>query len=264
MNKIEEILENMKRLNQENRSTTFQPSSTELSNRYECPLCEDRGILLEEGPLGMPVGRKCSCIEQKAIKRLIANSGMTDEQRNYRLEDFKPTAKTKGMFQLVKRYLEKIPDILNQNSNSKGLALIGNYGIGKTTLVCVIANKFIENRIPVIYAVTPDLMGELKAAMFSKDPMELENKIQKLSTTEVVIFDDVAREKITERVKEQYFRIIDYRYRNKLTTIFTSNYSFDELEDDDKLGEAISSRLAQMTRDFAIQVKADNYRLMGG
>lgn len=264
MKPIEEVLENMKRLNQENRSTTPQPLLTGYGNRFECPLCQDRGIVLEDGPFGLPVGKQCSCIEQKAIKRLIMNSGMTDEQRKYRLEDFKPTPKTKGMYELVKRYLDKIPDILNQGTYSKGLALIGNYGIGKTTLVCVIANKFIENRVPVIYAVTPDLMGELKAAMFSKDPMELENKIQKLSTTEVVIFDDVAREHITERVKEQYFRIIDYRYRNRLTTIFTSNYPFEELEDEGLLGEAISSRLAQMTRDFAIQVKADNYRLNGG
>jgi DNA replication protein DnaC len=237
-------------------------STAKSSQPVECELCQDREIIVETDDQGLPVAKVCSCKAQKAFKRLIKGSGMTDEQLRTRIEDYKPTPQTMPMFKLVKRYLGLIPGILQQSTYSKGMALLGSYGIGKTMLAAIVANKFLEHQVPVIFVPTPELIGDLRVAQFSEDKQELENKIHALSTVPVIVFDDLGKEKITDWVQAQYFRIIDARYRNKLATIITSNYSFEEISE--KLGEAVSSRLLQMTRDHAIDVVAGNYRLIGG
>lgn len=184
---------------------------------------------------------------------------MSKEQQEMRIEHYELTSETAPMVNIVKAYMERIPEILEDDSVSKGLALMGSYGIGKSMLAAIVANKLLESKVPVAFVVTPDLMGELKMAQFQEGGKELEEKIQKLSTIPVVVFDDLGKEKITEWVQTQYFRIVDGRYRNRLATIITSNYSFAEL--DDRLGEAVSSRIYQLTKNAEIYLKAENYRM---
>lgn len=210
------------------------------------------------------VATPCRCQEQKAIRRMLKNSGLTPEQQQVRLADFKPTEQTMGMYRMVQRYLEEFPGIYASDAVNKGLAMTGTVGIGKTMLAVAITNELLERRIPTVYVTTPDLMGELLATQFSQGGNEeLERKIQKLSTVAVAIFDDVAKEKITDRVRTQYFRIIDGRYRNRLTTIITSNYGMDEIEErlGENGGDAIASRLYALTKGRQIHVRADDYRL---
>ncbi len=111
-----------------------------------------------------------------------------------------------------------------------------------------------------MFVVTLDLMSELRAAQF-REANDLEEKITKLTTIPVVIFDDVGKEKPTEWVQNQYFRIIDGRYRRNLTTIFTSNLGFKELA---KIFDtAIISRLFELTKGRQVEVKAKDYRKVG-
>jgi DNA replication protein DnaC len=197
---------------------------------------------------------------------MIKNAGLTPEQQKVRLADYKPTEQTMGMYRMVQRYLEEFPDIYASDAINKGLALTGSVGIGKTMLAMTITNELLERKIPTVYVTTPDLMGDLLATQFSEcGNEELERKINKLATVPIAIFDDVAKEKITERVRTQYFRIVDGRYRNRLTTIITSNYGMDEIEErlGENGGDAIASRLYALTKGRQIHVRADDYRLKG-
>lgn len=57
-----------------------------------------------------------------------------------------------------------------------------------------------------------------------------------------LILDDIGTSKTTDWVLEQLYLLINYRYEMKLTTIYTSNYSLDELGE--KLGDdRIPSRI---------------------
>lgn len=192
---------------------------------------------------------------------MIKHSGLTPEQRGITLERFKATHRTKEMYLVVKDYLAEFGDILAGDSYSKGLALTGTVGVGKTMLAMVVANELLARQIPVIFISTPDLMAELLAAQFSDDKTELEQKIRRLSEVQVVIWDDLAKEKATDWVRTQYYRIVDARYRNKLPTLYTSNLTQDQIAD--RLGEAVASRLYALTRDRQVIVEAEDYRITG-
>ena len=99
-------------------------------------------------------------------------------------------------------------------------------------LAQIIASEIMNDRkTSVIFLPTTSLMGELRAAQFAEGGAEYEQRIDRLIKADVVIFDDLGKEKPTEWVQTQYFRIIDGRYNAKKTTSFTSNFELDTLAD---------------------------------
>jgi DNA replication protein DnaC len=260
---LQATLERIRR-NLKNPGTRHSGSLTDKSSlaEHECPVCQDREFVLEPNPDGSWRAIPCKCREQKAVNRMLKASGLTAEQRAVRLKDFKPSTKTMAMYRQVKRYLDEFPAIYESNAVNKGMALTGTVGIGKTMLVTAIANELLERRIPTAFVVTPDLIAELRAAQFTDGGQDMEKKIHKLAATQVCIFDDVAKEKPSEWVQTQYFRIVDGRYRNRLPTIFTSNFSFDQIAE--RLGDAVSSRLYALTKERQVYVEAEDYRTKPG
>jgi len=191
---------------------------------------------------------------------MFKNSGIDPEQRAYTLKDYCITPENENLFVTANEYIAKLPEIYSQSGYNKGLALMGTVGTGKTMLATIIANEFMAHRIPVAFVITADLMDELRQSQFG-EARDLEDRIKRLVTTPVVFFDDIGKEKATEWVQNQYFRIVDGRYRSKLTTIFTTNLSFRELGN--RLGDAVVSRLYEMTKDRQVVVKAKDYRKFG-
>ena len=224
----------------------------------KCLLCNDIGVVTREKD-GQWYGSLCHCVEQKSIECMIQASGLSGDERSIRFEQFEVTRQTEKMNQVVQLYLMEFPEIFRSRTASKGMALTGYVGTGKTMLVQAVANELLDRKIPVIFVVTPALIGELRAAQFNASGQEIEEKILTLSTVDVAIFDDVAKEKISEWVQTQYFRIVDNRYRRRLPTIFTSNHNIDGISQ--RLGDAVASRLYDLTKGRQVWCEADDYRL---
>lgn len=229
----------------------------------ECQICEDRELVLEDRN-GSWVATPCICKEQKVLRKMFKNSGLTPKQQEFTMNDYKASQKTSGIVKMIQKYIQQFPDLFAGDQVNKGFALIGSVGIGKTMLAAIVANELLQRKIPVVFVSTANLMGELRSSQFTEGGQDHEEKHKKLVTAPVVIFDDVGKEKPTEFVQFQYFRILDGRYSNRLTTSFTSNFSFEQLAKQfDVHGEAIVSRLFALTRDHQAFVKADDYRISG-
>lgn len=232
---------------------------TQDKPKFECPICEDREIVLINGDTASP----CECKAKKAVSRRLKASGLTPKQMKYTLDQYKVTDQNKSLYQGTKQYLKAWPELINSNSRSKGFCMLGTPGIGKTMLSCIIAKDMLEKGIPVVFVPSSDLMAELRQAQFRDDGKEnMESKIETLSNVPALILDDVGKEKPTEWVQSMYYRLIDLRYRNNLLTGFTSNYFMGELEE--RLGEfgpATVSRLLGMAKDYVLVAQGDDWRM---
>lgn len=254
MNHFEQVLENLKLKNEAFKAANPYPVE---QKQYECPLCEDRELIVTEQPDGTLIARNCQCKAQKVQKRIFKASGLTEEQAGMTINDFKATKDTMTMYMMVKKYIDS-----KAWTENKGFALIGSVGAGKTMLAQIVATEIMKNRNNIIFLPTTSLMAELRAAQFAEGGTEYEYRIDRLINADVVIFDDIGKEKPTEWVQNQYFRIIDGRYNLKKTTGFTSNYEFGQLADRfSEFGDAILSRIIAMTREYQVNVKTSDYRI---
>lgn len=166
------------------------------------------------------------------------------------------------MFEGVKKYLDSWPELIKSDSISKGFFLVGNAGIGKTMLSCIIAKDMLDKGISVVFVSSADLLSELRQAQFSKDREGIEAKIETLGSVQALILDDISKEKPTEWAQSMYYRLIDLRYRNNLLTGFSANYYPQDLEERlGDFGEATVSRILGMTRNYFLSAQDYDHRL---
>ncbi len=161
----------------------------------------------------------------KRVERIIKNSKMSKRNLSYKFDNYEPNNSNRKVFNNLKKYSERLVNGIEK----KGLILIGNNGVGKTHLACSIANKLIENGTPVIYGTLINLLAELRNS-YDIDKNISEMEIFKLyENVDLLIIDDLGKEKPSEWGLEKLFTIVNSRYENNLPVIITTNYNQNSL-----------------------------------
>lgn len=161
----------------------------------------------------------------RKVEKIIKNSKMSKRNLNYKFENFEINNNNRKTYQNLKDYSQKLVN----NIEKKGVILVGDNGVGKTHLACSIANELIKNGIPVIYGTLINLLAELRNS-YDVDNNISEMEIIKLyKNVELLIIDDVGKEKPSEWGLEKLFTIINSRYENNLPVIITTNYNQESL-----------------------------------
>ncbi len=184
----------------------------------------------------------------KRVERIIKNSKMSKRNLNYKFDNFSSNTSNKKVLDNLKNYSEKLVNGIEK----KGLVLVGNNGVGKTHLACSIANKLIENGTPVIYGTLINLFAELRNS-YDIDNNISEMEIIKLyENVNLLIIDDLGKEKPSEWGLEKLFTIVNSRYENNLPVIITTNYNQSSLVErlslngEIETAKSIISRLYEM------------------
>jgi len=121
--------------------------------------------------------------------------------------------------------------------NGNNLLIYGeNKGNGKTSLACAIANYYIRYRAknlvtyePVVYFIkSAKFLEDLRRQYDNPDPA-FPKIMELIETVPLLIIDDIGAEKPSDWVRERLLNIIDERYSNNLSIIYTSNCSLNEL-----------------------------------
>lgn len=131
--------------------------------------------------------------------------------------------------------------------NPCSVFLCGDYGTGKTHFAfAMIREMFYTCQKPLWprYYSSPKLDSHLLASIKSESGDRYD--IEKIASAELLFIDDIGRETKSERIKRQYFEILNSRYVNELPTILTSNFSIDEL------GEVIDGAIASRIQEWQI------------
>ena len=191
------------------------------------------------------------------VDKIIKNSKMSKRNLNYKFDNFEVNSNNKKVYQSLKNYNEKLVNEVER----KGLILVGNNGVGKTHLACSIANELIKNGIPIIYGTLINLLAELKNTYDVYNNIS-EMKIIKLyEKVDLLIIDDLGKEKPSEWGLEKLFTIINSRYENNLPVIITTNYNQNSLIDrlsingEIETAKSIISRLYEMCKGINITGK---------
>lgn len=173
---------------------------------------------------------------------------------------------------LGKRFSSRTFDTFNQNENKKiyvackryvdnrifdaeknGLIICGACGTGKTHLAAAIANSLADEGVSVLFDTFGGHLEKLKEEFSAEGRPGYMNFMK---SVDMLILDDVGKEKQTEWSESVMFGIINSRYESMKPVIITSNFSQAELEE--YFGNACYSRLIEMC--YALNTSGEDYR----
>ena len=131
-----------------------------------------------------------------------------------------------------------IDKVLSWQTNPTGMVLHGDSGLGKTRVAMMLLNRlhFAGRR------VVPLLAGRFAyncMTLLGKSTEAFADFYQGLIAADVVLLDDLGKEKLTERVECELFSLIEERSQHLRPIIVTTNTTGDTLEsrfDDDRAG----------------------------
>ncbi len=197
----------------------------------------------------------------RKVEKIIKNSKMSKRNLSYKFDNFELNTSNKKVFNNLKNYSEKLVNGIEK----KGLILVGNNGVGKTHLACSIANKLIENGIPVIYGTLINLLAELRNSYDTDNDISEMEIIKLYENVALLIIDDLGKEKPSEWGLEKLFTIINSRYENNLPVIITTNYNQNSLVErlslngEIETAKSIISRLYEMC--YLVKIEDIDHRI---
>lgn len=142
------------------------------------------------------------------------------------------------------------------SDDGQGLFIHGEYGTGKTSLaVCVLKAHIERYCVAGNFVTVPALLDEIRATY--RDDSDGESALMsRVTSTSLLVLDDIGAERPTEWVVEKLFTVINYRHDHLLPTVFTSNLSIPQLAE--RLGERTTWRIVEMSE--VIHLKGPNLR----
>ncbi|HEO6656909.1 TPA: ATP-binding protein [Streptococcus agalactiae] len=191
--------------------------------------------------------------KQMEIERLKKNCFNSIIQWSYTFENYQ--GEENQSLIIAKNFVKDYEEMKKENI---GLLFYGSVGSGKTYLACCIANALIEDyQIGVKIRNFAQIINELQKGGFDFDKNAY---IESLVNTSVLILDDLGIERDTSYAKEQVYNIVNNRYLKQKPTIFTTNLSYDTIQNckDSVEYQRIYSRIIEMC--IPVMVVGEDFR----
>jgi DNA replication protein DnaC len=197
-----------------------------------------------EDRFGMLVDIEYDSRKSNRIKRLIKNAEF--DQPNANVMDIDYTSGRK-----LNKNLIKSLSTCEYITEYRNLFITGATGCGKTYMACAFGMEACKQFYKTKYVRLPDLLMDLETARYEKNYRKV---LAKFTNPLVLILDEWLLLKPTEQEQRDIFELL-HRRRKKSSTIFCSQYSFEEWYD--QLGGA-ASPLADAIID---RIAHDSYRI---
>jgi len=174
----------------------------------------------------------------------------------------------------ARHYVENFPTI--RKTERPGLAILSqnDVGIGKTHLaICILRGLILYGHVERQGSFYP--FGELVLSLLAQSRGEMDendvDNICRLTTSDVIVFDDVDKFSGTVQALMRLHRVIDDLWNRNVPIILTSNLSFTGLVErfkqigaDDYVARAIVSRLSGMCQPWHFEYKGQtDFRVKG-
>ena len=220
---------------------------TEIEVRASCSVgvCDGSGWIV--GP--DDDARPCECRKRRIEK--ARSSGLKGSlPKRYRGVSFErppvsDMARQPGLSATVgavRRYCEEIDEQLDAGH---GLWLMGGPGTGKTTLAMLASKAAIDGGRSVAIYSTPALLARIRQTFDAEAGQDgYLAFFDRLVSVDLLHLDDLGAERSTDWVLEQLYAIVDRRYNDQRSIVFTTNLEEPELTE--QVGARTVSRLVEM------------------
>lgn len=248
--------------------TKITGAKAEKSSRIDeatdvaCAICRDTGWELVPGK-GV---RQCKCRTPQFRDMLIKSAQIPKRYENCSFDSYHPQGTPTSKAFLTQAYaLRDSKHLADEYPNMEvGLLFMGPCGVGKTHLATSILLSLIRNKS--VNCLFYDFRDLLKEIQDSYNPISKTSELRVLAPVyeaEVLLLDEIGASKPTDWVLDTMTQIINKRYNERKTTIFTTNYldtpsKPGEETLSDRVGARLRSRLHEMCK--MIQVQGDDYR----
>lgn len=144
-----------------------------------------------------------------------------------------------------------VEDFHRYASEGSGVAIYGDVGVGKTTLVCAVCRELLENGTieSARYWDVANLLAKLRPNGCAEE--ERAEILQDAMKSSILVLDDLGAHNTTDWVREQIGLVVNHRWSNGLPTFVTTNARTEEAEQ--SLGSRTLSRLLHNTMAIGIE-----------
>lgn len=149
-----------------------------------------------------------------------------------------------------------ISKFITNYKDGKGLYLYGTAGTGKTYKMHGLSKYLRAFGFNTIFWNATNILSRFKV-MYEREDEGEELVAQHLRENRALFLDDLGAEKSTEWSNDILYRLINYRYENKLPTYIATNLNLSALLL--RYGDRIASRIAEMCE--IIEVGGEDRRL---
>ena len=165
-------------------------------------------------------------------------------------------------FQRCRKYCQ-IPD--QALENGYGMYIYGDSGTGKTHLTACMCNELMSHMHQCLFTNFFEISKLIRSTWNGNTASE--DVIRRICEVDFLFLDDLGTEMVTKNGEDnwlqgQVFDIINKRYNNRKPTIFSSNYSMNELITDRGLMKKTVDRIGEMSTAM-IKLSGDSYRRKG-
>lgn len=222
---------------------------------YKCSVCRDVGQIIIPQVTGQPVIKECSCKNKERLRQEWVDSGFNIACNDLTLGKFKcdGTKVSKRMKSMAEDYVNNYEGIQFERNNS--IAFLGEPGTGKTHICIGISLELLKKGFKPVYFPYRDIIDTMIDLRVT-DKGKYDMKLSKYQKCNILFVDDLFKGGYTEAEIKLLFKIVNYRYINKLPIIVSSECLSDRLLEIDR---AVGSRIIEMAKNRTLDIVGEEY-----
>ena len=205
----------------------------------------------------------CGCQEDLRRRQRLESARVPKRYAHCTLGTFKEKSTAlKNAKTRVQEFIDLWP-----NTDGRGLLLMGGCGVGKTHLAVATLVEIISGAKPgrMLFSNFQDLIQEIQASFDSDEVPSKSELLRPLLEADLLVLDELGSQKPTQFVQDILYYVINTRYNEKRTTVFTTNYVEappDAREESltQRIGTRLRSRLYEMAERIEFSGATDYRR----